>query len=138
MMYYVANSTKSWFIFEQFFFYSKIVAFTYLCFVFKSLNKFIIALNRSDEFDGEYFENVSQTKSEQAIAEKRRKKIEEMQKLQEKKKEEKEKNAINDLITRRMQKFKDFGQLRKPKKIEWPLAIIRSEGYIPSNESSPG
>lgn len=99
--------------------------------MFRSLPKFIAALHRSDEFDGEYFENVSQTKSEKERQEKIRKKSADQQELMKKI----EKEDINEMIERRMQKYKDFVGLKKPGCTK-KETVIRSEGDLPSHNSS--
>lgn len=132
--YKVTQATTPFLVFDFCQFAFRFSVFIYLQFVFKSLEKFLIRLNRSDEFDGENFDNVSQTKSEKDREEKR-------QKLQNKGKQEKKKEKTdvekaNDLIDDRMAKFFDFSQLKKPgtEKQVYICPEIR-EGDLPANNS---
>lgn len=97
--------------------------------MFKSLDKFIAALNRSDEFDGEHFDDVSQTKSEKD-------RIEKQKKISEDKQQNNNKTEmdVNELIELRLAKYKDFSLLKKPN-CRRPTRF-RSESDLPSYDSS--
>lgn len=77
-----------------------------MCSVFCSLKGFLKSLIRSDDFGGEHFDNVSQSKSEKEREEKKKKKI--IDKQVQKEKDEAEK--INDLIKLKMQQFNGIGR----------------------------
>ena len=115
--------TSKWFIIESCWGIVRTGLEIYLCFSFKSVKKYLKALNRSDDFDGEHFDNVSQSKSEKARVEKHKKELEEKQE----KKEKQEAENINDLIESRLQKFKDFSTLKKP---EIQKEILKSQNDI--------
>ena len=109
--------TTKWFIIETCWVFVRTGLEIYLCFTFFSIKEFLKVLNRSDDFDGEHFDNVSQSKSEKERVERHKKKCEDMQEAKEKKleaKKKKEATDINDLIELRMQKYKDFSKLEKP------------------------
>lgn len=140
-LYYFAHNEQFWagtattpnfLIFEFSLFVVRFGIFIYLCFVFSSLEKFLIRLNKSDEFDGENFDNVSQTKSEKDREEKRRKLV--IKGIQEReKKKKKEEDKANEEIKRQMVKFKDCNLMKNPdakKKIH-----LVPEGNLPSNNS---
>lgn len=120
--------TSQWCIIEGCWFVAKTGIYIYLCFVFKSLEMFLKALNYSDDFDGEHVDNVSQSKSEKERIEILKKKSEEKQENIKKK----EKADIDNLIVLRLEKFKDFSKLQKrPKTLKGSSS--KSEGNLSSD-----
>lgn len=106
---------------------ARIALHIYLIFVFRSFPKFLNALNRSDDFDGENFKNESQSDSERLHAKKRRIKFEAQQKIAKKTEEQR----ISDIISQKLRKYLDFSYLKKPRKVKTKIVEVQSEKDLP-------
>lgn len=113
------------------FFALRMGIYVYLSFVFKSLETFLLALREGDEPDGEHFDYKSRTKSEKACREQHGEKPT----GEEKNNNKTEQDKVNEQIELKMQKYKDFEQLKKPNTKKETPVYPQILGDLPSFDS---